>query len=454
MPNPPRHFPPPAGREGSLRRAAAWAVGALTLAALLGWIVAAWLPRTAPEAPAAVAAAPKPIPGTGHRTPAAAPSAAALAPSAVAVPAPAPRAAAAPAYASLAVDEGTEVCGWGRVHLPADDPFPLQRLPTAARRAALDEAQAGMAADADVRVRAAGLLLGARSAATGARSRIEQLARLAAASPDATAYAMALQACRAQADAAAGACGLLGTAQAAQLEPDNAQPWLALAAEAAARQDAEAEHDAMRRAAQATQIGTHDAALPLLVAQALPAPGASLQRTLALGVALGLQDIARLMPAPGGTAQARSYCLSAAGAGAGGPDTDARGASCRGLALLLLQRGPSVAELGAGLDIARRWLPGQPGLGTWQQEHDALIDTAPPLADGIDLGCAAQQQQLDWLRRVAALGERAALREQLAASGHSIAEWSARHRRSLQLAQATVAAVVDEDTADTGRPAR
>jgi hypothetical protein len=364
-------------------------------------------------------------------------------------------------------DDGTEVCGWGRVQLPADDPFPLQRLPAAMRRAALDQAQARMAGDADVRVRAAGLLVGARSATTGARERIDQLARLAAASSDATAYALALQACRGLADPAAGTCGLLGPAQAAQLEPANAWPWLTLAAEAAARQDSEAEHDAMRRAAQATHATAHTPLLPLLVAQALPAPDGPLQRTLALGVALGLQDVSRLLPPPGGVAQARAYCLVSlvspaglphpAGSAAGMPDEEARATPCRGLAQLLLQHGRSVEELGAGLDIARRWSPTLGGLAAWQQEHDALIDTAPPLPDGIDLGCAAQQRQLDWLHRVAANGERAALREQLAASGHTIVEWSARHRRSLQLAQATVATVAasaDDGPDDAQRPAR
>jgi hypothetical protein len=189
--------------------------------------------------------------------------------------------------------------------------------------------------------------------------------------------------------------------------------------------------------------------VPLLVAQSLSAPGAALPRTLALGLAFGLQDIARLLPPPGGMAQARAYCLPGTE-----PDADARAATCRSLAALLLQHGRAVAELGAGLDIARRWSPALPGLAAWQQEHDALVDTAPPLPDGIDLGCTAQQRQLDWLRRVASIGERAALREQLAASGHSLAEWSARHRRSLQLAQATVAAVAAGSADEGAQPTR
>jgi hypothetical protein len=441
----------------------------LALTALLGWMALPSAPPGAP--PVSVASAPHAATPKAAPPPAPQPAPPALAVAATPVPAAPPAAPRRPVAAEP--DDGTEVCGWGRVQLPADDPFPLQRLPASTRRAALDQAQARMAADADVRVRAAGLLLGARSATTGARERIDQLARLAAASPDATAYALALQACRSLADPAAGACALLGPAQAAQLEPANAWPWLALAAEAAARQDSEAEHDAMRRAAQGTHATAHAPLLPLLVAQALPVPGSPLQRTLALGVALGLQDVARVLPPPGGVAQARAYCLSGpsglsglsglsgpaglpnpAGAAAGMPDEEARATPCRGLAQLLLQHGRGVAELGAGLDIARRWSPTLAGLAAWQQEHDALIDTAPPLPDGIDLGCAAQQRQLDWLHRVAALGERAALGEQLAASGHSIAEWSARHRRSLQLAQATVASVaaVTDDSPDDARP--
>jgi hypothetical protein len=453
------------------RRALAWSAAAIGAAALLAWllVLAARVQRIEPEA-SGTAIPPPSLPAAADPRSAARPHAMAKPPA----PSTPLRDRPATAQALQVADDGTEVCGWGSVQLPADDPFPLQRLPAAARRAALDQAQAAMARDADVRVRAAGLLLGARAGAAGARVRIEQLARLAAASTDATTYALALQACQGLADAAGGPCGLLGGAQAAQLEPDNAQPWLALAAEAAARQDTEAEHDAMRRAARASHLSAHAAALPVLVAQALPDPDASLQRTLALGIAMGMQDVARLLPPPGGVAQARAYCLGGglggslagglapglatgpAAAGAG-MDGEPRAASCRALAQLLLQRGRGVAELGAGLDIARRWTSTLPGLVGWQQEHDALIDTAPPLADGIDLGCAAQQRQLDWLHRVADLGERAALREQLAASGHSIAEWSERHRRSLQLAQATVATVAagaDDSPDEAERPTR
>ena len=407
-----------------------------------------WAPTPPPQGPAPAAVLPKPQPEVLAAARPAAPAKRSTTTGFATAPA-TPTAPAAPPAAPTTFEEGTEVCGWGRVQLPADDPFPLQRLPAAARRAGLDDARAAMAADGDLQVRAAGLLLAARGGGVGARQRVEQLARLAAASSDATAYAMALQACRGLADPVAGACGLLGQAQAAQLAPDDASPWLALAAEAAARQDAEAEHDAMRRAAQASRISTHTATLPLLVARSLPAPDAALARTLALGQAFGLQDVARLLPPPGGMAQARAYCVAG-----GEPDADARAPACRGLAKLLLQHGRTVAELGAGLDIARRWSPALAGLATWQQEHDALVDTAPPLPDGIDLGCAAQERQLDWLRRVAAVGERAALREQLAAAGHSIAEWRARHRRSLPLAQATVAAVAaggDDGTPEPGR---
>jgi hypothetical protein len=434
--------PPPsanAGRRG--RGVIACGVAAAAAALLLGWRLAETPPAPLPDHPASsparsaartVAATAAPVPRAPAR--------------ARAVPASVAAVRAEPATPPSAT--GPEVCGWGAVQLPDDDPFPLQRIPAAVRRAALDEAVAGMGAHADPRVRAAALLIGTRSAA-GGRARVDQLARLAIGSQDAVVYAVALQACQGRADAAAGACGLLGLAQAAQLEPDNAQPWLALAAEAAARQDSEAELDAMRRAAQATRIIAHPPGVPVLVARALDGPQAALQRTLALGVAQGLQDTWRLSPAGGAVAQARAHCL------AGAPDADpalaARGPACRALALLLLQRGRGVGELGAGLDIARRWAFAPPGLSAWQQEHDALLDTAAPLPDGIDLGCGAQQQQLAWLQRVAGAGERSALREQLAASGHSIAEWSARHRRSLTLAQATAAAVADESDAEAPR---
>ncbi len=344
---------------------------------------------------------------------------------------------------------GVEVCGWGRVDLPGDDPFPLQRIPPAQRTAALDAAEQRLLADPDVRVQAAGLLIGLRGRGPGGRQRIERLAWLAAGLPDPVVYAFALRACQGVvADRDGSACGLLGRAQAARLEPDNAPPWLELAAEAAARGDAAAERDAMERAAQATRSEVHLAQLPALVVRALAPPVPVLQRTLASSIAINLHDTWRLSPVA--SAQARDYCAAGVDALATEPS---RQASCRALARVLGDQGRSLAELATALAIARSTQLTAAGPSAWQLEHDALVEVGTPeSADPNDLGCAALASAQGWWQSVADDGERRALRERLEASGRSLQDWSDRHRRHLAMAGAAAALAATPEPG--GDPAR
>ncbi|NRF66907.1 hypothetical protein HLB44_07925 [Aquincola sp. S2] len=360
------------------------------------------------------------------------------APAAAALTAALPRAL--PAAATLPAP-GVEVCGWGPVELPDDDPFPLQRIPAAQRAAALDQAEQRLLADADPRINAAGLLIGARGRGQGARQRLEKLAWLASGSQDPVIYAFALHGCQGLAERDGSACRLLSRAQAARLEPDNAQAWLELAAEAAAQGEADAEHEAMRHAAQATRSRAHAAQLPALVHRALAPPLPALPRTLASSVALSVHDTWRLSPAA--TGQAREYCGAGVVPGEAEP---ARQVTCRALAGVLGAHGGSLAELGAALAIARAWRVDGAAAAAWQQEHDALIEAgAPGPGDQTDLACGALAAAQAWLQRVADGGERRALREHMQAHGRSLQEWSERHRRTIALASAaaTEAAAAD-----------
>jgi hypothetical protein len=435
-PPPPPPVPPWRGEAG-LR----WgAVAMVVLALLLYWSGH----RPPPSSPGAVvlrsASAPPGAPAARMQpAPAAAPGS---------LPAAQPTPPVAPAIPRRAVGPGVEVCGWGTVELPEDDPFPLQRIPAAQRAAALDAAEQRLLADADPRVQAAGLLIGTRGRGQGGRQRIERLAWLAAGLQDPVVYALALRACQGVVDRDGGACRLLSRTQAARLEPDNAQPWLELAAEAAAQGDAAAEHDAMARAAQTTRSDVHFLQLPALVSRALAPPVPALQRTLASSVAINLHDTWRLSPAA--SAQARDYCAAGVDASAAEPS---RQAGCRALARVLGDQGRSLAELATALAIARSaQLPGS-GPPAWQLEHDALVEVGTPeSADPNDLGCAALTAAQGWWQRVADDGERRALRERLEASGRSLQEGSERHRRNLGVAGAAVAeAAVADGAGDQGR---
>ena len=175
-----------------------------------------------------------------------------------------------------------EVCGFGVVQVPPDDPDPVQRIPRALRQSALDTMDALMLASDDTQVRAAALWMGARLRGRDVRGRIEQVARLAASSQDPFVYAIAMEACKGRNAGDGGSCQLLSPAQWVRLDPDNAVPWRALAAEARERDEPLAEHAALQFADRAPRSDVHAGRLPLLVDKAMGAQAAPLQRTLAL----------------------------------------------------------------------------------------------------------------------------------------------------------------------------
>lgn len=185
----------------------------------------------------------------------------------------------------------TEVCGYGEVQLPPDDPDPVQRIPAEVRRAALDAMDALMLASDDDQVRAAALWMGARLRGREVQSRTEQIARLAAASQDPFVYAIALEACGGRRGPDGGSCNLLSTAQWVRLDPDNAVPWQALAAEARERDEPQAEDQALQLAALAARSDVHAGRLPRLVDKALGPQVTALQRTLALSAGLSAEAV-------------------------------------------------------------------------------------------------------------------------------------------------------------------
>jgi hypothetical protein len=204
-----------------------------------------------------------------------------------------------------------EVCGYGEVQLPPDDPDPVQRIPLDVRRAALEAMDALMLASDDDQVRAAALWMGARLRGREVESRIEQVARLAAASTDPFVYAIALEACAGRRGGEGGSCSLLSNAQWVRLDPDNAVPWQALAAEARERDEPQAEDEALQLAARAPRLEVHVGRLPQLVDKAVGRDAAPLLRTLALSAGWSAEAV--WSASHGVTAPAQGFDLSCDG---------------------------------------------------------------------------------------------------------------------------------------------
>jgi hypothetical protein len=343
-------------------------------------------------------------------------------------PRPAPTALSSVAAASAARAEAgqSEVCGFGKAPFAADDPYSLKQIPPAVRQRALDEIEAHLLANTDPQVRAAALLLAAKARGDG-RSRIDTLARLAVASQDPLVYAIALEGCKGWTDGDAASCGLLSIAQWVRLDPDNAQPWLELAAQAQQQHDADAEVEAMRRAAGAHRSDAHAGLLASLVDRALDIQTPLLQRTLAASASWSIQA----SWGPPQTSQAYVYC-------AVDIDADpARRDTCEAIAETLSYSSTSVTDLGVGLAIAKKlgW-PAQ-RLQALQQEHDAINEAGGAPLTGADFSCEAVDRMQAWIRQLGTRGERQAMRDVLARSGRSVEEWSAQYRRNFKLAEAT-----------------
>lgn len=191
-----------------------------------------------------------------------------------------------------------EICGFGTVTLQPDNPYPFQNIPLALRESALDTAEAVMLASDDIQVRAAALWMGMSRGKRDARGRIEQIARLAVGSQDPVVYALAIEACKSRTSNDYGTCHLISRAQWAHLDPDNAIPWLEVAAQARQNNEPDAEDVATRMAAHARYSKSQEGLLPTLVDRALGAHVTPLQRTLALSESWSAQAMWATSHAP------------------------------------------------------------------------------------------------------------------------------------------------------------
>jgi hypothetical protein len=279
-----------------------------------------------------------------------------------------------------------EICGYGPVTLPPDDPDPAQLLPRPLRADALEEVRAEMTASGDPQARAAAELISLRSNLGAARELADVLVRQAIASQDPAVYAMALESCRGFVAEGAGSCALLNRAQWARLDPDNVAPWLELGAEAHERGDAEAESDAMGHAALARRSDGYEELLPRLVERTLAGSAPSLRHALALTAARTAQAVWSASRSN----HAYEYC-------AVGMAADTVRQQCEAIAETLVQRRGGLADVRTGVAIGRRLGWAGERLDALQEAHGASVDRPELPTLGLDLSCSGVARVERWL---------------------------------------------------------
>lgn len=400
-----------AGPRGRVGRRGRWAALLLLAAALwLGWVwfsheragaeqvdanlaaATAWPRPTLPLSPAASA----PLLALESEAPA---SAASAVPLRLRRP-PASLPASAPAGRS----DWLEVCGIGWVQ--AEEPPPGGRLEDWRERPRADWERRMEAETEALRQRLSqrlrssaepfeqqlGLQLGRDYSAAAEQARL---------SAEPSVYRLALQAClQPGAGPRTPSCEQLSAQRWAQLEPDNALPWLLLGQEAQARGDRSGLEQALYRAAHADRLVPAPGQLSTAVADRLPADAEPLARG-----GLLMELMAReFSGALNGISLVPLVCTAQTLRDAN------RRQVCQSLARLLLGQGRSLMELGLGLAVAERLGLPATDLPVTRAQLEAALRQQEQLNPPDELlSCRGLSRLERWLREVGRVGEWRAL---------------------------------------------
>ncbi len=358
---------------------------------------------------------------------------------------------AAAASAPLAPDE-TEICGLGRVK--ADDtghPKDMAPIRLAAQRAR-ERLLPALANSPDEVVRAAGLLLQSTAsprpaeencdtadcaqravpvANTSGHLRTDLVARDALASMalntrSAQVYALAMSAC--QGHRKDGVCLQLSPEQWARLDPDNAVPWLHVAADAGDRREAPTAAEALFRVSRATRSDAHWGAVTGLVLAKLPSDLPILDKVALAGEVLAIEAASPVPFVP-----ASQYCSVAEVRDAN------RQQVCSAMAEVLVNKGSTLMDVALGASIGQR--VGWPAerLAAVHDERDAIAQLHEQAQSGHLWSCPVLVRTLNQLTEMGQHGELGAMRRALKQSPEPVAVLARKHRDSAALRAASAA---------------
>jgi hypothetical protein len=318
-----------------------------------------------------------------------------------------------------AADDGGElvdICGVGKVRLDKDDPSGMEYVGNLATRAG-ERWIATLQSSSDPHARAAGLIL-------AGPERSEAVAQLALQNADPVLYGLALEACG-RTEHPGAACSQISPDSWAQLDPDNAAPWLQVAGRARLRGDSAGEAAAMKRAAAAMQIDDYYYSL---YAYAQPSLPAGLDAAVIYYLSISAFGVAVSGAHPQYT-EARKYCSDEA------VHVGLVADECRALANLFESAGATARDLGMAKSIGARvgWSQQRIDAATkYLQALQAELETTEPGINGERWSCGALSASNAYLSDMARLGEIPALRERFERSGISVPERAQQHREFVE----------------------
>jgi hypothetical protein len=280
----------------------------------------------------------------------------------------------------------------------------------------------GACADDDATCRSA--VDDALNTATAASRRA--LVRLATTTSDPEAYTLALYSCdRRFGQSSIGECALLSSAQWARIEPDNALPWLYLAAEAQQRHDHSGFEAALNRASRSRYSDPHvDPISRFVGSPAFEAQPPPIQPQLAVTL-LVIQSV---FPIPDFQV-ATQYCRTPAQA-------DPKFETCGNLAALLVEHSRTLIEVAIGGKIAELVGSTDPRLSALRDRADALrwelSQAAKSPQEYVLSSCESLQRLRHDMGIRAEFGEAGLWRRKLAESGVPTSQAAQQWRTEIQ----------------------
>jgi hypothetical protein len=241
------------------------------------------------------------------------------------------------------------------------------------------------------------------------------LNKLALASNDIGVYATALYACS---GSNTGACATISYARWAQMEPDNAAAWMMAANEADARKDSAARSSALQRAVSASDYKTRLPTLAEVLAldEIQAQPPILFSSTLSMIVGINAASSISWM------GSIVRYC------GRLEIKDESRRVTCDALATKMAEKEETLLGLMIAKSIGERSGWSAERLQPLKDEYDVFTGQAFEDIGENMFSCEAVSKGNQKLLRMLTIGERAALREYVKASGKTLAALAAGYR--------------------------
>jgi hypothetical protein len=321
--------------------------------------------------------------------------------------------------------DGIEICGAGKARLDGDDWTATANYLDGLERNSRMRWLSALRNSDDYRARAAGLFLEGifdrDSQQKDPEAARDELVKLALGTKDPAIFALAFTKCREGSETAAtpSACPQLSLDQWTREDPDNAVPWLQVAAKARREKDSAAEAAAFDRVAQAHNYEAYNWSLFAFAEPAMPADLSAADRWYLAIQTIGIEAA---MPMPFNPVS--QYCSREA------MNDPAVHRQCAALAELLVNKATTLLDFSMGKSLGERigW-PTERVERLTQQLNASMqvIAQVTPLDPKQQWSCDSVARGNAFMSERIQLGELGFARDAIERSGETVAELSRKH---------------------------